>query len=225
MKSETTMGIVLRRTDYGEADRIVQFCTPLGKRSAMARGVRKPKSKLAGGIELLSESSIVLRKGKGELFTLGQARMAAFYKNILADYDRLQFAYETLRHVARASEMADGDEWYAILQETLKGLDDTTTSLALVKAWFFVQYAQVLGEELPLYRDIQGEKIVAGVHYTYDVANKGLRVDERGDMSENHIKLLRVMSQKPLRVVRNVGGVQEFIAVCASVAVRHASVS
>ena len=225
MKSETTQGIVLRRTDYGEADRIILFCTPLGQRSAMARGVRKPKSKLAGGIELLSESSIVLRGGKGNLATLVQARMSVFYKNILADYDRLQFAYEALRHVARAGDMADGDQWYTILQETLKGLDDTATNLALVKAWFYVQYAAVLGEELSLYRDIQGEKIEAGTRYTYDVANKGLRIDERGDMTENHIKLLRVMSQKPLRVVRSVGGVQEFVAVCASVAMRHASVS
>lgn len=225
MRSESTLGIVLRRTDYGEADRIIQFCTPLGKRSVMARGVRKPKSKLAGGIELLSESEIVLRKGKGALATLVQARMLAFHKHILADYDRLQFAYEALKHVARASEMADSEEWYEILQETLRGLDDNTTSLALVKAWFFVQYASVLGEELSLYRDIHGEKIAAGTQYSYDVSNQGLRPDERGEVGENHIKLLRVMSQKPLRVVRMVGGVQDIVAVCASVAVRHASVS
>ena len=59
MKSETTEAIVLRRTNYGEADRIIQFSTPLGHRSAMARGVRKSRSKLAGGVELLSLSQVV----------------------------------------------------------------------------------------------------------------------------------------------------------------------
>ena len=35
-----TKAIVLRRTDYGEADRILQLLTPSGKRSVIARGVR-----------------------------------------------------------------------------------------------------------------------------------------------------------------------------------------
>ena len=53
-KDLRTKAIVLRRTDYGEADRILQLLTPSGKRSVIARGVRKEKSKLAGGIELFS---------------------------------------------------------------------------------------------------------------------------------------------------------------------------
>ena len=225
MKSETTEGIVLRRTDYGEPDRIVQFCTPLGRRVAMARGVRRPKSKLAGGIELLSESHIVLRQGRGQIATLVQARMKVFYSHILADYDRLQFAYEALRHVARASETIDEPDWYEILQETLMGLNDPSTNLALVKAWFFIQFAKTLGEELSVWRDTDGQKIEADTRYTYDVANKAFRIDKNGEVGENHIKLFRLMGLKPLRVVRKVGGVQEYVAVCANIAIRHASVS
>lgn len=224
MKSETTQGIVLRRTDFGEADRIVQLCTPLGRRTVMAKGVRKPKSKLAGGIELLCETEIVLRHGKSTIATLVQARMKTFYRNIMADYDRLQFTYEVLRYVARASESIDEPEWFTVLRETLEGVDDISTSLALVKGWFFVRYAELLGDELSLWRDIDGKKIEAELLYTYDVANKGLRQVERGELDENHIKLLRVMSKKSLRVVKQIGGVQEYVAVCASVASRHASV-
>ena len=43
-----TFGYVLRRTNYGEADRILNIITPSGKISAIAKGVRKEKSKLAG---------------------------------------------------------------------------------------------------------------------------------------------------------------------------------
>ncbi|HRQ86596.1 MAG TPA: recombination protein O N-terminal domain-containing protein, partial [Candidatus Saccharibacteria bacterium] len=50
MKTERTRAIILRRTNYGEADRILQLLTPEGRKSAIARGVRKEKSKLAGGI-------------------------------------------------------------------------------------------------------------------------------------------------------------------------------
>ena len=55
-----TLTIVLRRTDFGEADRILTLLTPEGKKTAIARGVRKPKSKLAGGIELFSLNEVVL---------------------------------------------------------------------------------------------------------------------------------------------------------------------
>jgi len=51
MKRINTHGIVLARTDFGEADRILTFLTPdNGKVKAIAKGVRKQKSKMAGGI-------------------------------------------------------------------------------------------------------------------------------------------------------------------------------
>ena len=224
MKSESTLGIVLRRTDFGEADRIVQLSTPLGKRTVLARGVRKPRSKLAGGIELLCESEIVLRHGKGQIATLTQARMQKFYKTIMNDYDRLQFAYEVLKLVSRAMEAIDEPDWYEVLHEVLEGLDDAKVNLALTKAWFYLQYATLLGDELSLWRDVDGRKITAEQQYQYDVGNKGLRAMEQGDVQASHIKLLRVLSQKPLSVAKHVGGVQEYLALCASVALRHASV-
>lgn len=54
-----TSGIVLNRINFGEADRILTVITPdQGKLSLIAKGVRKEKSKLAGGIELFSVSNI-----------------------------------------------------------------------------------------------------------------------------------------------------------------------
>lgn len=67
MSTQRTQAIVLRRTNYGEADRILQLLTPLGKMSVMARGVRREKSRLAGGIELFGVSDIVVTTGKGEI--------------------------------------------------------------------------------------------------------------------------------------------------------------
>lgn len=67
MKTYRTKAVVLRRTNYGEADRILQLLTPDGRRSVMARGVRKEKSKLAGGIELFAVSDVVIGEGKGDL--------------------------------------------------------------------------------------------------------------------------------------------------------------
>ncbi|HMR73254.1 MAG TPA: DNA repair protein RecO, partial [Candidatus Saccharibacteria bacterium] len=100
MKPIRTRSIVLRRTNYGEADRILQLLTPdHGKLSVMAKGVRREKSRLAGGVELLAVSDITLVSGKSDIWTLTGAKMDTFFAHIMTDYDRLQFAYEAIKQV------------------------------------------------------------------------------------------------------------------------------
>ena len=53
-KDIRTQGFVLKRTNYGEADRILNIITPLGKYAVIAKSVRKSRSKLAGSIEMFS---------------------------------------------------------------------------------------------------------------------------------------------------------------------------
>lgn len=224
MKPERTQAIVLRRTDYGESDRILQLITPLGKRSAMARGVRKPRSKLAGGVELLAESEVLLRPGKGELMVLSSARMVTFYREILSDYDRLTFAYETLKLVARASEHVDSADWFTLTKEVLTALDDHKTNLALTKAWFYLQYSRLMGDELSTRRDAHGELLQADARYRYDVGEKALVRHIAGDIMADHIKLLRLLGERPLHVARHVSGIDEFLVVVAATAHQHASI-
>lgn len=223
MKPERTEAIVLRRTDYGDFDRIVQLMTPNGKRSAMAKGVRKPKSRLAGGIELLSLSDVVLRSGKGELGIVGSARMKTFYAHILKDYDRLMFAYEVLKLIDRASQTVDEPEWFEVLEQVLAHLNELKVPLALIKASFYLNYAKLLGDELSLWRDTAGKKIDAEKTYRYDSSEKGLVEAANGEITASHIKLLRVLNEKSLRVAKQVGGVQPYLAECASLAIQHAS--
>lgn len=65
MKTISTQAIVLKRSNYREADRILRVITPdRGKISLIAKAVRKPKSKLAGGIELFSVNEISYIEGK-----------------------------------------------------------------------------------------------------------------------------------------------------------------
>ena len=105
MKTIRTKAIVLRRTNYGEYDRILQLITPeYGKVSAIAKGVRKEKSRLAGGVELFGRSDVTISLGKGELGILTGARLEQFYRSILADYDRLQFGYETIKQISKAAD-------------------------------------------------------------------------------------------------------------------------
>jgi DNA repair protein RecO (recombination protein O) len=66
--------VVLKHADFGEADRILTLYTPyLGKLRAIAKGVRKPTSKLGGHIELLTHCSLMLASGRNlDIVTQGE---------------------------------------------------------------------------------------------------------------------------------------------------------
>ena len=224
MSAERTRAIVLRRTNYGEADRILKLLTPLGQRSVIAKSVRREKSKLAVGIELFAISDVVVNYSKGDLGILTSARLVQFYRHILDDYDRLQFGYETINLVAKASENIDEPDWYGILSEVYMGLDVASIPLQLTQTWFYLHYAELTGYELNLERDVSGRPLASDKTYMYDTAEKGLRLAEQGDINAAHIKLLRVMASRPIATVAQVGGIENILPDCWLIARQHAAI-
>lgn len=106
-----TVGYVLRRTNYGEADRILNLITPVGKLAVMARGVRKMKSKLAGGIEPFTRSDFQIHQGRSELGILTGAKMQKYYSHIVQDLGKMELAARILKRVDAAAETSRiGDE-------------------------------------------------------------------------------------------------------------------
>ena len=60
-----TEAIIIKKIKLGEADRILTLYTPhLGKIQAVAKGVRRPRSKMAGHLELLTQSQVSLARGR-----------------------------------------------------------------------------------------------------------------------------------------------------------------
>jgi DNA repair protein RecO (recombination protein O) len=69
-----TEAVVLRSIRFGEADRVLHLYTPdRGRVGAVAKGVRRVKSRLGGRLEPLMRSRLVLHEGRGELCTVSQA--------------------------------------------------------------------------------------------------------------------------------------------------------
>ena len=64
-RTYTTDAIVLRARNLGEADKIFTlFTRSSGKVDAVGKGVRRPKSTLGGRLELLTESTLTLHRGR-----------------------------------------------------------------------------------------------------------------------------------------------------------------
>ena len=214
-----TRAIVLRRTNYGEADRIVQLLTPdHGKVGVMARGARKEKSKLAGGIELFSVSEVMVRQGRGELGTLSSVRLQHFYSNIMEDYDRLQFGYEALKTINRLAEYLHEPSLFDALQEVLVSLDILKIDLRIIKAWFYLQVADVQGRGLNLSRDQVGHPLVDDTTYIFDIADMVFVRSERGTFTSNHLKVLKLLRLKTPQVVARISGLEQYLDDCTSLA-------
>src|ERR1700752_4542275 len=105
IKQTITSAIVLSRTSYQEADRILTLLTPdYGKLRVLAKGVRKSKSKMAGGIELFSIAEIGFIRGKGEMGTLTSSRLIKHFGTIVQDITRTTAGYEIIRVLNKTTE-------------------------------------------------------------------------------------------------------------------------
>ncbi len=219
MKSIRTKAIVLRRTNYGETDRIVQFLTPEhGIVSAMAKAVRKEKSRLAGGIELFAKCDITVGAGRGELGIVTAARLDEFYGNILTDYDHLQFGYEAIKQITRAANTVEEPAFFDLLEQTFLSLNDVQIDIRLIEAWFWLQLAILLGVGLNLETDIEGTRLRQETVYAFSSADHGFVPNQNGHLTSDHIKLLRLLSAQAPKVAAHVKGVQELISDVAWVA-------
>lgn len=221
MKTFRTKAIVLRRTNYGEADRVIQLLTPNhGKVSVIARGVRREKSRLAGGIELFALCDVTVTAGKGDLAILTGSRLEQFYGSILHDFDRLSFGYETIKQISKASDALDEPAFFELLTQVFASLHDETINIKLVKTWFWLQLAILMGIGLNLSTDNNGMKLVEDAQYSYDEQQSVFAFKENGQFTSDHVKILRLLSAQTPKVAMNVAGINEKIDDCLWVAER-----
>lgn len=193
MKFVRTKAIILRRTNYGEADRIINLLTSEGGRvAAIAKGVRRPKSKLAGGLELFAECDITMAEGRGELLVVTGARLETFYGGILQDYDRMQFAYMAVKQISQATESVSGPEFYLLLHNCLLSLNQPTIDWRLTALWFGLTLKHLLGEGLNLQTDKEGQPLRQDQKYGFSMIDSVFYSDPNGSFNGDHIKFLRL---------------------------------
>ena len=212
-----TRAIVLRRTNYGESDRILNLLTPEGKLAVLARGVRKEKSRLAGGIELFSQADIVVHQGRSSLGTLTSARMICFYQNILADLSRLELASSFLKRLNAAAEQSDNPEYFDLLEQALAGLHQGFPA-DLVQTWFAFNLARASGEQLNFLCDTSGADLQPDQRYFWDVSEAALRLDPDGSVGASEIKLARLLLSTKLATVNRVEDIAQLIPPLSAIA-------
>ena len=196
-----TEAIILRRTDYGEADRILQILTPEGKRSVIARGVRREKSKLAGGIELFSVSEVVIHEGRTELGILTSAKLIEYYDAFVKDIELIEMGGAMMRSVNARAEQIESPEFYKILKQSLQAMQKHAGEPGrwkdILRAWWGINLTRASGEDVNLRFDTDGEKLSAEQRYYWDEEQVALAKANAGRIGANHIKMMRLMASGP----------------------------
>ena len=112
-------GVVLRTYKLGEADRIVVVLTRgHGKVRAVAKGVRKTKSRFGGRLEPASHVDLLLYEGRGDLDIVSQAETVDHFRPLRDDFDRVARAISMLEV---ADQLCQEREANAPLYEMLVG--------------------------------------------------------------------------------------------------------
>lgn len=215
MRQFNTEAIILRRTNYGEADRILTLLTPdYGQLSVIAKGVRKPKSKLAGGLELFAVSDVSVIKGRGDMGTVTGARMRHFFKPILHDYDRTELGYTCIKHLYHATQTVSEPAFYHLLKLAFTCLEDESLPLQTIELWFRLQTLALLGQGLNTDTDTAGQPLRPDATYHFDFGELAFYEAAGGRFGVGHIKLLRLAAQKPPQIVSRVSGTEGLLEDC-----------
>lgn len=213
MKRIVTEAIVLGRINFGEADRILTVITPSnGKLRLMAKGVRKSTSKMAGGIELFSTSSLTYIPGKRDISTLVSSRLVTHYGNIVKDLERTTLAYQVLKTLNEATEEECEPAYYELLVEILRALNEEMIETNVVEVWFLLRMLNLAGHEPNLASSSSGENLQAGQQYSFDFDAMAFVEFSSGRFQDKHIKMLRLLLAQPLEkiaVIKNADNVCE----------------
>lgn len=130
-------GVVLRTIKLGEADRIIVLCTKeRGKVRAVAKGVRKTKSKFGGRLEPISHVALQCYEGR-ELDLVTQAETVDSFRGVREDLDRMRRAISMLEAVDNISQEGESSpRLYQMLVGAIKSLEESNSPL-IVAAFYW----------------------------------------------------------------------------------------
>jgi DNA repair protein RecO (recombination protein O) len=107
-RSVKSEAVVLRSMRYGEADRILHLYTPArGRVSAIAKGVRRARSRFGGRLEPFFRLHVELHEGRGELMTVTGAQTIDGYARLRCDARALDAAARACDAVGRLFETTE----------------------------------------------------------------------------------------------------------------------
>ncbi len=186
-------GVVLKRKNFGEADRILTvFSLQKGKITVLAKGVRRITSRRGGNVELLNRSLMYLHQAKTFLI-LTEATTLDTFSRIKADLTLSTYAYHIIELVDKLTAENQGNRiLYEYLVEVLRRLERKPRQI-LVRA-FEVKILSVLG-----FIDFSSKTYISTLGVS---AQTGELLGDLVTMSWNEIEKIKIEEKEALELER-----------------------
>lgn len=200
-----TEAIVLRRSDWGEADRLLTLITPgLGKIRALAKGVRRLRSRKAGHLELFTRSALLIAKGR-DLDIVTQAETLDAYRPAREELVRATYACYLAELVDQFT--LDGTEnrlLYQLLADAL-GWVGASTDLAASARFVELRILDLVGYRPELFRCVRRGEAIQAEDQFFSVSEGGVVCPRCGPgqvpgvqpISMSALKFLRYYQSSP----------------------------
>jgi len=189
-----TRGIILKRTNLGEADRIITiFTDKFGKIKVVAKGVRKTLSRMAGHLEPFCLSRLELAEGKS-LDIITGAQVEKCFLALRSDLGKTQASFYFTEIIDKmVEEREPHPEIYHLLDDTLEHINDIAGPL--LKPYFEINFLSLMGMRPELYNCLHCNEKIVSKDNNFDFAHGGVVCEKCGTgikISENAIKVLRL---------------------------------
>jgi DNA repair protein RecO (recombination protein O) len=155
-----TDAIVLTRFDYGEADRIMTLFTPaFGKLKAIAKGVRRTKSRLGGSLEPLAELRVALARGR-TFDVVTQVQVSHAWLHLRDSLESTATAWYLAELADRSlEERHEAEGLYALLRHAYELLD-AGMDAGRVARWYEMRLADELGVRPEVDRCVECDRML-----------------------------------------------------------------
>ena len=146
MQHVTVKGLVIRETDFGEADRFLTVLTEeLGKIEVLCRGIRRKRGSLANAVRLFCYSELTLYVS-GKRYTLNDAAVEMSFWSITSDIEKYALCCYLAELAGIVSEEnTESRELLPMLLRALYALDQQNRPVQIVKSAFELRLASMLG--------------------------------------------------------------------------------
>jgi len=208
--TQKTLGIILKRKNFGEADRILTILTErFGKISAIAKGSRKIKARLLGHLEPFMLVNFQLYEGKSFQIVTG-AESEKSFENIQNDFKKTSRAFYLGELVDKFLESDEKNlQVFRIFLDALEYLNDNNIDLML--RFFELKIIEASGFKPEIRKCVHcSAKLVEKNNY-WDQAEGGIicsdcntKFHHGKKISDDVIKLFRIIEQKDIKVATNI---------------------
>jgi DNA repair protein RecO (recombination protein O) len=204
-----TDAVILRRQDFGEADRLLVLITPEhGKFRAIAKGARKPIARKTGHVELFALVDMLIARGR-ELHIITQAETREPFLALREDLIRSTYANHLVELVDRFTTEQDTSRAEFDLLVSALGWLASDSDPRLVARYYELRLLALAGFAPSLHYCALGQEDLEPVDQFFSPADGGVicpdhhaGTDRGWSLTLNALKTLRYMQTRPWDAVQ-----------------------